>query len=155
MFELIYGILNKIFLPITQFSPHISLLLLALIITLFTTLLNRLVTNRKLVKELNEKIKKIKDELKEAEKEKNREKVSKIWKEFADASQEQMKQLFKGFIVSLAVIALFLPWISYKYGGTTISIMPLSFFFGNLSWIWWYVLVALTVSIIFQKLFGI
>lgn len=155
MFQPILNAIDFIFSPITVFSPSIAILIVSIFLTLLIFGLNRIVINRKLMKELKEKMEKIKVDLSQAEKEGDKEKINKSLNEIMNLNREYMKQTFKSLIISLIVVAIFLPWIKYRYENVVIA-MPFSlpFIGSGLSWLMWYVLVSITVGWVIQKLLG-
>ena len=65
--------------------------------------------------------------------------------------------LFWCLIVSMIVIAIFLPWVQSKYEGfAAVASLPfnLPFVGSSLNWLYWYILVSLTIGWIVNKLFG-
>ena len=161
MFEQITGLvvktLDTVFAPIAIFQPIISLLIFSTMITIIIIFLNRLTVNRKLVRELKDKMEEIRENLTRAQKEGNREDVNKFLNELMKINGQYMKYTMRTLIVSMAVIMLFLPWLNFKYGGTAVAILPFSvpILGSSLTWIFWYALVSLTVGWIIKKLLGI
>lgn len=155
MFEPILNAIDFIFSPITVFSPQIAILIVTIFLTLLIFGLNRLVINRKLMKELKEKMEKIKTDLNQAQKGGDKEKINKFFSEMMNLNKAYMKQTFKSLVISIVIIAIFLPWVKYKYEGVAIA-MPfdLPFIGSSLSWLAWYILIAITVGWILQKLAG-
>lgn len=155
MFEFVVTGLNVIFSPITIFPSHVAILIFSVILTLIIFGLNRLVINRKLVKELKEKMDKIRADLSQAQKDGDKERTNSLFTEMMGLNNSYMKQTFKSLIVSIVIIAIFLPWARYKYENVTIA-MPFSlpFIGSSLSWLLWYILVSFTVGWFFQKLQG-
>lgn len=155
MFEILIKAVDFIFSPITVFPPAFAILIFAVFLTLLIFFLNRLTTNKNLMKELKEKMEKIKADLEKAQKEGDKEKFNKILSEMMNLNKAYMKQTFKSLVISIIVIAIFLPWAKYKYQDVIIA-MPFNLPFINSfpSWLLWYVLVAFTASWILQKLVG-
>jgi uncharacterized membrane protein (DUF106 family) len=155
MLEPLYGVMDLIFSPITGFPAYLTILIISIIITLLITGIGRLVTNRKLMKELKEKMKKVKEELKKAQKDGDKEKMNQSLSEMMKINKQHMKQSFKSLAVSMVIIILILPWVRHKYGDVSISIpFSLPFIGSSFSWILWYILISFTVGWITQKLLG-
>jgi len=160
MLEQLINVLNIIFSPLMVFKPHISLLIVSSIITVLVILLNRVFVNDKLVKEIKQKMENIREQLTRAQKEGNTEEANKFLSEMMKTNSEMMKHTFKGLIVSLVILSLFLPWIknTYEvtYKGVAVAKLPftLPFIGSNLDWIIWYVLVSLTIGWVFRKMIG-
>jgi len=154
--SLIVGVFDFVFSPIAAFPPHISLLIIAAFLTLLIVFLNKIFVNRKILKEIKTKMQEIRENLTQAQKEGNTEQINKFLTEFMSINKNYMKQSFKGMIISLVVIAIFLPWLTYKYSGMTIATLPfkLPIIGSNLSWLYWYFLVALTIGWVVNRLIG-
>jgi len=160
MLEQITGMLvntfNLIFSPLFVFSPIVSLLIVSSFLTVLVLGLNRVVTNRKLIKEIKDKMEQVRENLTAAQKIGDKENVNKLLAEMMSVNNTYMKQTFKAMIVSLVVLALFLPWLRYKYEGMAIATLPFTLpFIGNsLSWIYWYILVSFSIGWVVGKLLG-
>lgn len=160
MLEQITGMLvngfNLVFSPLFVFSPIVSLLIVSSFLTILVLGLNRIVTNRKLVKEIKDKMEQVRENLTAAQKIGDKENVNKLLAEMMSINNTYMKQTFKAMIVSLVVLALFLPWLRYKYDGMTVAALPFTLpFLGNsLSWVYWYILVSFSIGWVVGKFLG-
>jgi uncharacterized membrane protein (DUF106 family) len=160
MLEQITGMLvngfNLIFSPLFAFSPIVSLLIVSSFLTILVLGLNRVVTNRKLIKEIKDRMEQVRENLTAAQKIGDKENVNKLLAEMMSVNNTYMRQTFKAMIVSLVVIALFLPWLRYKYEGMTVATLPFTLpFIGNsLSWIYWYILVSFSIGWVVGKFLG-
>jgi uncharacterized membrane protein (DUF106 family) len=153
MFEPILKAVDIIFSSVTVFSPHIAILIVSISLTLLIFGLNRLIINRKLVRELKEKMEKARSEFNQAQKEGDKEKINKTLSEIMNLNKAYMKQTFKSLIISIIIVVIFLPWVKYRYGDVAIAIpFSLPFIGSSLSWLMWYVLVSFTIGWIVQKL---
>lgn len=152
----IVGAFDFVFSPLTVFLPHISLLIIAAFVTLLIVFLNRISVNRKMLKEIKARMQEIRESLTQAQKEGNSEQINKFLAELMKINKDYMKQSLKTMVVSIVVIAIFLPWLRYKYGGMTIAALPFSLpiIGSSLSWIYWYMLVALTIGWVVNRLIG-
>jgi uncharacterized membrane protein (DUF106 family) len=121
------------------------------------TVLNRLLTNTKAVKELKDKMQEIREQLTAAQKIGDKENTNKFLNEMMNMNNEFMKHSYKSMLVSLVVIAIFLPWMTSKYGGMTVAALPFDvpFIGSSLNWVLWYVLVSFTIGWVVRKLFGL
>jgi len=155
MFEPIIEAVGFVFSPVTIFSPYIAILIMSVFLTLSIMGLNRLVTNRKLMKELKEKMGKIKENLKQVQKEGDKEKANQLLNEMMKTNGQYMKQTFKALVVSMLVIFLILPWLRAEYAEVSIS-MPftLPIIGSGIGWLGWYILVSFSVGWVAQKLLG-
>ena len=148
--------INVIFSPLSVFSPIISLLIVSSLLTVLVLGLNRIVTNRKLIKEIKDKMQDVREKLTAAQKAGDKENANKFLAEMMNINNRYMKQTFKAMIVSLVVLGLFLPWLKYKYDGMTVAILPFSLplIGSSLSWIYWYILVSFAVGWVAGKFLG-
>lgn len=152
----VINFLNLIFSPLSAFNPIISLLLVSSFLTILVLGLNRIVTNRKVVKEIKDKMQDVREKLTAAQKIGDKENADKLLAEMMNINSTYMRQTFKTMIVSLVVLALFLPWLKYKYDGMIVANLPftLPFIGTSLSWIYWYILVSFAVGWILGRFLG-
>jgi uncharacterized membrane protein (DUF106 family) len=152
--EQITGMVDLVLSPIAVFQPHVTILIIALIVTFVVTGLSRLITKKSVLQEIKNRIEEIRENLTKAQKEGNTENANKFLNEMMKANNEYMKHSFKTMIVSLVIAGLFLPWLGYKYSGLAVANLPFSipFIGSNLNWIYWYILVSLTIGWIVNKL---
>jgi len=161
MFEEITGALigtfNIVMSPLAVFSPHVSLLIVSLILTSIVLLINKFSINKKLVAELKQKMAEIRENLTQAQKAGNTEEANKFLSEMMKMNNQYMRQTFKAMIISIVILALFLPWLNYKYGGIAIVNLPFEVpvVGTTLSWILWYTLVSFSMGWVIKKLLGI
>ena len=78
VYELITSALDTVFSPLLIFQSHIAILIISVILTVAITLANRILVNRDLVREIKRRIELIKENLTQAQKEGNKEKLSKL-----------------------------------------------------------------------------
>ncbi|HKZ45344.1 MAG TPA: EMC3/TMCO1 family protein [archaeon] len=154
MLEPLIVFFDMVFSPLAALKPHISLLIVSAILTVIVLVLNKLLTNKNMMKELKLKIDELKENLTRAQKEGNADETSKFLSEMMSANNQYLKQNFKAMIVSLVVIAIFLPWLGYKYGGASVAALPFSLplIGSSLSWTYWYILVSFAIGWVIRKL---
>jgi uncharacterized membrane protein (DUF106 family) len=157
MFEFLISVLNFIFSPLTIFSPAISLLLVAFIITMSIILINRFFVNRDAVRELKEKMEQMREELIKYQKEGDSNKTNEILNEMTKTNLVYMRHTFKALAISIVVIILFLPWVQATYKDVTVAKLPLAvpYIGSNLNWFVWYFVVSLTIGWLIRKLMGL
>jgi uncharacterized membrane protein (DUF106 family) len=150
------GVLNIIFSPLSVFSPVVSLLIVSAFLTVLVLGLNRIVTNRKLIKEIKDKMQEIRENLNNAQKMGDKENTNKYLAEMMSMNNTYMKQTFKAMIVSLVVLGLFLPWLRYRYEGMAVATLPfvLPFIGSSLSWLYWYILVSFSIGWVLGRFLG-
>jgi len=160
MFEQITGMMiatfDAVFSPLSVFSPHVSLLIVSMMLTAIVLLINRFSVNKKLMEEIKHKMEEIRESLTQAQKSGNTEEINKFLGEMMKTNSQYMRQMMKAMIISIVVLALFLPWLNYKYGGIVIVKLPfaLPVVGSSLSWVWWYILVSFAMGWVFKKLLG-
>lgn len=157
MFEQFFGVFDFIMSPITIFNPVVSLLIISTLITVTVMLLNYFTINKKLVREIKNKMEELRESLTAAQKIGNTEEANKFLSEMMKANSDYMKQTFKALIVSLIVVSIFLPWLRYKFEGMTVAALPftLPVVGSSLSWLFWYILVSFTMGWIIKKIFEV
>lgn len=154
--ETIAAALDLVLTPITIFPMYISVLLVAALITVLIMGLNRLFINRTVIKEIKKRMEEIREQLTQAQKIGDKENTSKFLNELMKTNSQYMKHTFKTLIISLIVISLFLPWLSFKYEGLAVAQLPfaLPIIGTSLTWLYWYILVSLSVGWLLRKLLG-
>lgn len=142
--------------PLLTLQPHISLLIFAAVLTAIIFGINRLMINRKLAKEIKDKLTNIRENLTKAQKEGNKELINKFLSDYMQTNNQYLRQMFKVMIVSFIVIIIFFPWAANRFGGLNVASLPfaLPFIGTNVNWIVWYILVSITVSWLLRKFIG-
>jgi uncharacterized membrane protein (DUF106 family) len=109
-----------------------------------------------LIEEVKNKMEEIRENLTQAQKVGNAEEINKFLKEMMKTNSQYMRQMLKAMIISIVVLAMFLPWLNYKYGGVAIVKLPftLPILGSSLNWVWWYVLVSFAMGWVIKKLLG-
>ncbi|MFN6991840.1 MAG: EMC3/TMCO1 family protein, partial [Fervidobacterium sp.] len=113
-------------------------------------------------KEIQEKMKesqKLKDEIVAAQKKKDNKKVERLTKKSLELQSkymsEYMKYSMKPLLISVLLAIIILPWFNSIYGQDIIvtipKIVPLIGGVG-LTWIWWYIICSLTISLLGKKI---
>jgi uncharacterized membrane protein (DUF106 family) len=150
------GTLDVVFSPLSALSPIASLLIISVFLTVLVLGLNRVVTNRKLIKEIKDKMQEIRENLNNAQKIGDKENINKHLAEMMKMNNTYMKQTFKAMIASLVVLGLFLPWLRYRYDGAAVASLPFTLpFIGNsLSWLYWYILVSFSIGWVLGRFLG-
>lgn len=139
------------------FNPAITMFFISSFITLLVIVLNRLVTDRKIITEIKERMHDIREQLTNAQKSGNKDDTNKFLNEMMSINSEYMKHMYKTMFISLIVITVFLPWIKHSYEGMAIANLPFKapFVGSSLNWIVWYILVSFTIGWVVRKVFGL
>src|SRR3989344_4470548 len=119
-----------------QQYPRIAIILISLVMTLFITVVRYFMTDREKMKEIRDRQKKLRAEMKLY---KNH--PEKMMEDFP----EQMRQSFKPMIITIIPVLLLFTWMKAVFVATAIA---------N-TWLWWYIGASIVLSIIVSKLFGL
>ncbi|MAG02414.1 hypothetical protein CMI42_03685 [Candidatus Pacearchaeota archaeon] len=124
-------------------NPRTSIILVALIVTIFITVIRYFLTDKEKMKEIRDRQKELRKEMKEHKN--NPEKMMELNKKMLEDFPEQMKQSFKPMVITLIPILLIFGWMRATYALTAIA---------N-TWLWWYIGASIIFSIILSKAFGL
>jgi len=158
MFEQITGMLigafDFIFLPLNVFQPHVSLLIISAILAIIVILINRFSVDRKLMKEIKDRMSEVRENLTKAQKDGNTEQANKFLADMMKINNEYMRHSLKALFISLIIVALFLPWMKYKYSALTVASLPFSLpiIGSQLGWVGWYILVSFAIGWVVRKI---
>lgn len=149
-------IIDPVFAPLLNLKPHIALFVFALVLTTIIYTINKLMINRKVAKEIKDKLAVVKENLTKAQKEGNKDEVSKFLSEYMSINNQYLRQTFKVMIVTFIVVIILFPWASSRFSGVEVAKLPFSLpFIGtNLGWIIWYIMVSITGSWLLRKFIG-
>jgi len=145
------------FAPLLGLSPALSLLIVSSLLTALVIVINMLAVNRKVVREIKDKLEELREQVNQAQKTGNKEDTTKYLNEMMKTNGQYMRQTFKALIVSMVILGLFLPWLQYRYANIIVAKLPfvLPYLGSELSWFWWYVFVSLAIGWILRKVFVI
>ncbi len=122
-------------------NPHLSVILLSVVVTVVMTLITKKFTNQNRMKELKEmqkacqiKIKNVKGDLK---------KQQEIQQQMMECSMEMMRHSFKPMLITFIPLIILFAWVRNIYTPILSS------------WFWWYFGGAILSSIIFRKVFDV
>lgn len=148
--------LSLVFGPLNIFPPIISVMLLSSMLTLIIILLTRVFVNTKVMREIKDEMEKIREALTQAQKSGDKETADVHLKKMLEVNSRYMQHSFKATIVSIIVLALFLPYLSFKYSGMTVAKLPFSvpFIGTSIGWLYWYVLVSFMIGWVIRKIIG-
>ena len=130
------------FLSLIQFYPRISIVLIALLVSFFISLINYFFLDKERMKEIKSKQKEIQKKIKEHQKAGETEKMLQLQKEMMADMPEMFKHSFKPMLITLVPILLMFSYVRNVFAQTTLAS----------SWFWWYLITALISSMIFRKL---
>jgi len=135
------GALLKLGIP---YGLEIGMLLIMLIISLFTTLVQKYATDQKALKELRKEQKILQDEMK---------KYKEHPEKMAELSKKQFEFIPKTFkLTSRAIMFTGIPFILlFRWFHDFFTTIGDPKFFGVLSWLWFYLIATMIFSTIFRK----
>jgi len=162
-------IILEILPPILQQIPYSTLFILgiAALVSLLTTLVNRLISNPQKSKEQRKEVTEWNKELREAQRAKDKKTIEKLMKKQQYIMKMQTKMMWSSMKVSLLfIVPLLLMWQFlggfYTKDGLPIAVaifpgigadLPLPMFSASL--IWWYLLCSLFFGTTFSHVFGL
>jgi|SRR3989344_6305560 len=127
--------------PIIIQYPKPAILIISLLVTIFITIISYYVTDRNLMKEIKEKQKRLKEEMKIHKD--NPQKMMEINKQMMEDFPKQMKQSMKISVITIIPLLLLFNWLRPTFTQTTLAT----------NWIWWYIIASLIFSIVLRKVF--
>ncbi len=126
-----------------QAYPHLSIILISLLVTLFVTIVNYLVLDKERMREIKRRQKEIQQQMKKHQQEGNHDKMMELNKELLSQTKEMMTHSFKPMLFTIIPILLLFSVIRGWYAETTIAS----------TWFWYYIGASIVGSIVFRKLF--
>lgn len=148
---------DPIFAPLTIFPPYVTILIMSIILTALIMGISRIFVNRKMMIQIKEQMEEIKERLNVAQKSGSKEEQNKYLSELMKANSSYMRHTMKIMAVSVVVVILFFPWLSFRYSGVAAVELPFTLPFvgwNSLEWFWWYVLAAFAVGAVMRKIIG-
>jgi uncharacterized membrane protein (DUF106 family) len=151
--------------PLLQDRPFSTLFIFAIaaLVSLLTTLVNRLLTDPKKTREVRKEVGEWNKELREAQRAKDKKTIEKLMRKQQYIMKMQTKMMWSSMKVSLLfLVPLLLMWqvLGGFYSGQEIAIfpgvganLPLPMFSASL--IWWYLLCSLLFGTTFSHVFGL
>ncbi|RLI91520.1 MAG: hypothetical protein DRO89_03835 [Candidatus Altiarchaeales archaeon] len=134
-------------IEITEAGYIIALISIGLAI--MSALVRKAVLDQDKMRETKEKLKKYQEEMKKATKSGDTKRLQKSQAEMMKLTMENLKHSFRPTLITFVPFILVFTWLKDQYGsaGTVVSLFGF-----NLGWFWWYLLCAMTVSLIINKL---
>ncbi|MBS3071783.1 DUF106 domain-containing protein [Candidatus Pacearchaeota archaeon] len=131
-----------VFLELLQTYPRISIIIFAILISFFISLVNFFILDKDKMREIKARQKQLQNDIKQHQKAGNHDKVMELNKELLSFLPETFKHSFKPMIITFLPIIILFGFIRTAYASTTLA--------G--SWFWWYLITAIIASMIFRKL---
>ncbi|WP_407453608.1 DUF106 domain-containing protein [Methanobrevibacter sp.] len=180
----IFDVLNAIFNPILALDPNpanpaLTVLIIAFLVSLITTIANKYLVDQDKMNEMNEKSRKLSRELREAQKKGDGKKLAELQAQQTQMMQEQtamMSDQFKPMFVTMVPIILIFFWMRSSAIHDLVIILPRtvywviltpfwhmlgSFLYGGkatipygIGWLLWYFICTFGMSQILRKYLG-
>jgi len=139
------------FSPVFTLSPVLSILIFATILSVITTLMSKYLINKEFAIKMKSRMKELKLQMKEAQKNSNKEVLSSSMKEMMEMNRKYMKESMKVMVGSLVFGILFLTYMSAKYASQSVTLPLIGI---TMNWIYWYVIASLVISMTLRKFTG-
>ncbi|MBL7169712.1 MAG: DUF106 domain-containing protein [Candidatus Aenigmarchaeota archaeon] len=155
MFE---SVLNTIFSPVVGLNPLAGIFIISSIITGILTLINKKVMGSTNAKEVKQKMEKARADMLEAQKTGEKKDIDKHMKKMMEINSEYLQSMIKpmtiSLVISMLLVILFFPWMKAVYNGMTILVIPSAIpLIGGkgLTWLIWYIICSIAISLILRK----
>lgn len=136
---------SEFLLGLVETSPRVSIIVIALLISFFISLVNYFVIDKERMREIKARQKELQAQMKQHQKDGKHDEVMKLQQEMFSHIGESFKHSFKPMIITLIPMLVLFAIIRSTYAATAIA--------G--SWFWWYLGAAIIGSMIFRKLFDL
>jgi uncharacterized membrane protein (DUF106 family) len=141
---MVYGVMNSIFNPILALDPNpanpaLTVLIIAFIVSLITTVANKYLVDQDEMNEIQAKSKALTKELRDAQKRGDGKKVAELQAKQSDMMQEQSKMMssqFKPMLVTFVPIILIFFWMRGSAVSNLVIILPPSVYWATLTPVW-------------------
>lgn len=180
--DALWGVLNTALNPFIQYlGPILSIVIIAIVISLITSVAQKLLVDQDRLLYLQKEMKEFQQEMMEARKTNDPKALDRVQKkqmEFMNLQKEMMTMSFKPMIVTMLPILIIFWWISQNTLLNSIIVeLPatayyvlliplwhaLPFYGGvvpgapemSIGWLGWYILCSFGFSLLFRKLMGI
>jgi uncharacterized membrane protein (DUF106 family) len=129
------------FIQTNAWNARISILVLSFLVTLFITIVTYYMTDRVRMKEIKDKQKRLREEIKKYKD--NPQKMLEINKQMMEDMPEQLKHSFKPMIITIIPIIIIFAWLKSTFALTAIA----------KTWFWWYIGSSIFFSVVLRKMF--
>ncbi|MDO5848765.1 MAG: EMC3/TMCO1 family protein [Methanobrevibacter sp.] len=147
MFDIIFGALNAVFDPLIQMDPTpqnpvLTVLIVAFIISLISTVANKLLVDQDEMNEMQKRSKEFQKKFRDAQKRGDGKELAKLQAEQAEMMKNQTKMMsnsFKPMIVTMVPILLIFWWMRASVISGLVVQMPPSVYYITLTPIWHFI----------------
>ena len=149
-------LLDPILSPLLALKPHVALFIFSSLLTTIIYGINKVMINKKVAKEIKDKLAFVKENLTKAQKEGRKDDIKKFLSEYMAINNQHLRQTFKVMIVTFVVVIVLFPWASTRFSGITVAKLPfaLPLIGTSLGWLAWYIIVSITGSWLLRKFIG-
>lgn len=130
-------------IDLIQNNPRTALIFLSFLVTLFITTITYFMTDREKMKELKDRQKDLRKEMKLCRD--NPDRMLELNKKMLEDMPEQLKHSMRPMMVTFIPIIIFFTWLRGTFAMTSIAS----------TWFWWYLGSSIFFSIIIRKIFGL
>lgn len=124
--------------------PRISVIVIALLVSLFISIIQKYFGNQERMKEIKQKQKSLQEKMKEHQKDGNHDKVMELQKEMFSHMGETFKHSFKPMLITMVPLLILIYWLKDIYnpilGGW---------------WLAWYIGASLVFSMVWRKVLNL
>lgn len=114
--------LDVLFSPLLSFNPALSVFIFSAIVITLINVFQKVLVKQHEAKQIKEKLQSLNAEIKQAQKEDNKQKVNELFSEIMRENNRLMGMSMKPMMASLVIVAVFLPWIASAYGDMETSL---------------------------------
>jgi uncharacterized membrane protein (DUF106 family) len=140
-----------------------EIFVISVVLSFLTSLVYRLLTNPKEMRETKEAVKDYSDKMKKAQKAGNSKEVEKYLNEMTGHQKRMFSKSMKPMFLSLIIFLVGFQFLG-TYSDVTITLpfnlpyttweFPYVHFTGQYTWFWWYLIIIFPFSMVFRKLMG-
>jgi len=131
------------FIQSNAWNARLSIIILSFLVTLFITIVTYYMTDRTRMKELKDKQKRLRLEIKKHRD--NPQKMMELNKQMMEDMPEQLKHSFKPMLITMIPILIIFAWLRSTFALTAIA----------KTWFWWYIGTSIFFSISLRKILGL
>jgi len=131
------------FIQSSAWNARISIVVLSFFVTLFITIVTYYMTDRVRMKELKDKQKRLRKEIKQYRD--NPQKMMELNKQMMEDMPEQLKHSFKPMLITMLPIIIIFAWLRSTFVLTAIA----------KTWFWWYIGSSIVFSMTLRKMVGL
>jgi len=131
------------FIQSSAWNARISIVVLSFFVTLFITIVTYYMTDRVRMKELKDKQKRLRKEIKQYRD--NPQKMMELNKQMMEDMPEQLKHSFKPMLITMLPIIIIFDWLRSTFVLTAIA----------KTWFWWYIGSSIVFSMTLRKMVGL